>query len=200
VSKIVGLTGNIACGKTLVASHFLGNDIPVIDADNISRQVVQPGNDGLIQVIKCFGKQFLCLDGTLDRKKLGDLVFSDKKALKDLNDITHPLINSQIEMKVRELSKLNKIIVVDASLIIENNNQDRYDALILVYCSEKKQLERLMKRNGFPKEKANARIASQMSYELKKKYADYLIDNSFDKQLLKSQTLDIIRELKNVYY
>ncbi|MCS6885475.1 MAG: dephospho-CoA kinase [Acidobacteriota bacterium] len=176
----VGLTGGIATGKTHVARRLSELGCLVYDADQIARSVVRPGTTGLAQVVEEFGQEILTTEGTLDRAKLGSIVFADEARRLRLNQILHPLIVAELDKLIAEAESLypGGICVIDAALMIETGSYKRYDALIVVYCSREEQLARLMKRNSLNKQEAEARIAAQMPVEEKIKYADYVIDTS----------------------
>ncbi|CAB4196752.1 CoaE Dephospho-CoA kinase [uncultured Caudovirales phage] len=192
----VGLTGNIACGKSTISKTFKQHNIPVIDADIIARQVVEQGTIGLYSITAKFGKEYLCSDGTLDRAKLGKLVFSNKLAMDELNLIMGPLIDEESEYQIAQAHKTNDIVVYDAALIIENGHSTRYNPLIVVSCPIEIQLARLMKRNSLTRDEAMARICSQIPTAEKIKFADYVIDSSSTIENSRTQTEQIISNLK----
>lgn len=191
----VGLTGNIACGKSTISKTFTKHNIPVIDADLIARQVVQPGTIGLYSIIAEFGKDYL-FNGTLDRAKLGNFVFSNKHAMHKLNEIMGPLIEEESDFQIAQAHKTNDIVVYDAALIIESGHSTRYNPLIVVSCPIDIQLSRLMKRNSLTHDEAMARISSQLPTEEKIKFADYVIDSSTTIESSVEQTETIIGYLK----
>ncbi len=178
----VGLTGSIAVGKSHVLRQLAELGCRVIDADQIARDVVTPGSEGLKAVVAHFGAEVLTAAGQLDRAKLGAIVFADEPSRKQLNSILHPLIISRQDALLREFGKEdpNVIAIIDAALMIESGGYQRLDKLIVVHCRPEIQLARLMKRDGLSREAADARIAAQMSQEEKKQYADFLIDTSGD--------------------
>lgn len=195
----VGLTGNIACGKSTVSKTFRRYMIPVVDADIVARQVVEPGTIGLKQVIDCFGSSFVKEDGTLDRVSLGKLVFGKLEAMNQLNSIMAPLINNESARQINLYHNNGwQIVLFDAALICEMGNADKYRPLIVVTCPQEVQLARLMKRNGLTKVEAMARIDSQMSSIEKVKYADYIIDTSEDIDYSIKQTETIIEHLRKL--
>lgn len=176
---VVGLTGGIACGKTTVANMFKEKGCPIIDADLVAREVVEPGELGLRLVAERFGSVALNEDGTLNRKALGKIVFNDPSARADLNAILHPLIRERMRQKKEEALRDNPpFVVMDIPLLYENQHETTVDLVIVVYVPAQIQLERLMKRDGFTAEEAQKRIASQMDIEEKKRRADICIDNS----------------------
>ncbi len=193
-----GLTGGIASGKSTVTKVFRQHDIPIVDADVIARQVVEPGTEGLSQVISAFGEEYLTSDGQLDRTKLGKLVFKSKIALIKLMYIMSPLIKKESARQIEKLHKEYSIIGYDAALIIEMGNADKYRPLILVSCPKEIQLSRLMSRNNLSKEEALSRINAQLPLEVKTKYADYIIDTSGSIDNSQIQTFSIIQDLKKL--
>lgn len=193
-----GLTGGIASGKSTVTKVFRQHDIPIVDADVIARQVVEPGTEGLSQVISVFGEEYLTSDGQLDRTKLGKLVFKSKIALIKLMYIMSPLIKEESARQIERLHKEYSVVGYDAALIIEMGNADKYRPLILVSCPEDIQLSRLMSRNNLSKEEALSRINAQLPLEVKTKYADYIIDTSGSIDNSQIQTFSIIQDLKKL--
>lgn len=194
----VGLTGSIAVGKSYVCSILAEGGCHVIDADEVARDVVEPGTQGLSRIVENFGDEVLDSDGKLDRTKLGAIVFSDPQKRQLLNSLVHPLvIEAQDEWLVKaERDDPDGIAVVDAALMIESGGYRRFDKLIVVWCEPELQLRRLMKRNALSREEAEKRIASQMSQEEKKKYADFLVDTSGEFEQTREQVLAILEILR----
>jgi len=192
----VGLTGSIAVGKSNVLRMFAELGCQVIDADKIARDVVAPNTDGLKSVAASFG-DVLNLDGTLNRAKLGQLVFADEVKRKKLNSILHPLIIAAQDAQIREfeLKDADGIVIIDAALMIESGGYKRLDKLIVVYCDPEIELERLMKRDGLTRETAAERINTQMPQEEKKKYADFLIDTSGSLDAARAQVVSVFEQL-----
>src|SRR6266545_7231728 len=176
----VGLTGSIGVGKSFVSGVLVELGCRVLDADEIAREVVAPGSPALREVVGAFGAEILQSDGTLDRSKLGALVFADPDKRVSLNSILHPYIIAQQDQQLRkwETEEPNGIAVVDAALMIESGGFKRFDKLIVVHCRPEVQLERVMARNGLSREEAERRISAQLPQEDKKSFADYLIDTS----------------------
>ena len=178
--KIVGLTGGIASGKSTVSNYLKSMDFAVIDADLIAREIVDTGQPALEEICITFGKNILNADGSLNRKALGDMVFSNEKLLEKLNKITHPRIIKEIINRI-ELYKQNRkssIVFVDAALLIEMNMRQLVDEVWLVKVDKETQRRRLMERNGLDFTEAENRINAQMSMEEKVKKADIVIDNN----------------------
>ena len=194
----VGLTGSIAVGKTFVLGVLSELGCHVIDADVVARQVALPGSPGLKAVIDAFGEEVLKSDGSLNRARLGEIVFADEAKRQQLNSILHPFIIAAQDAQLRELELQDPkdIAVVDAALMIESGGYKRFDKLIVVHCRPEVQLQRLMRRNKLSREEAEQRIAAQMPQEEKKRYADYLIDTSGDFAETRRQTEDVYHALR----
>lgn len=176
----VGLTGSIAVGKTFVAGVLAGLGCHVMDADETAREVVGVGTKGLAAVVDAFGAGVLRSDGTLDRARLGAIVFADESKRLLLNSILHPFIIESQDEQLRkwEAEDPAGIGVVDAALMIESGGYRRFDKIVVVHCRPEIQLERLMARSSLTREEAARRINAQMPQEEKKLHADYLIDTS----------------------
>ena len=193
----VGLTGSIAVGKSHVLSIFRELGCYTIDADQIAREVVTPNSEGLKLVVENFGPEVLKPEGSLDRQKLGALVFADEVKRRQLNSILHPLIIAAQDEKIRQIEESDPkgIVIIDAALMIESGGYRRMDKLIVVYCEPEIQLRRLMQRDGWSREIAEARIAAQMPQDEKKTFADFLINTSGDHSQTRAQVEDVYREL-----
>jgi dephospho-CoA kinase len=176
----VGLTGSIGVGKSFVAGVLAELGCHVLDADLIAREVVEPRSLALERVVAEFGTEVLQPDGSLDRTKLGQLVFNDAQQRAMLNSILHPYIIARQDEVVREWEAVDAggIAVIDAALMIESGGYKRFDQVIVVHCRPDVQLQRVMLRNGLSREEAEKRINAQMSQDEKKKFADYLIETS----------------------
>ena len=194
----VGLTGSIGVGKTFVAGVFAELGCHVLDADDTAREVVAPGSEGLRSVVNNFGRGILQPDGTLDRAKLGAVVFGDTGKRQTLNSILHPFIIARQDERMREWEALdpNGIAIVDAALMIESGGSKRFDKLIVVHCDPEVQVARLMARNGFSRAEAERRIATQLSQDEKKAFADYLIDTSEGFESARARAGQVYLELK----
>jgi len=167
-------------GKSFVAGVLAELGCHVLDADLTAREVVQPRSVALEKVVAEFGAEVLQPDGSLDRTRLGQLVFNDGERRAMLNSILHPYIIARQDELVREWEALDPdgIAVIDAALMIESGGYKRFDKLIVVHCRPEVQLQRLMLRNSLSREEAEKRVSAQMSQDEKKKFADYLIDSS----------------------
>jgi len=178
---IIGLTGGIACGKTTVGEMLTARGALLVDADQAARDVVLPGMPALEAVTSLFGSHILQPDGTLDRAKLGAIVFADKDKLRKLEGILHPAIRSHMweRMNAAEAEDPEKLIVADIPLLYETEQQGLYEGVLVVYIPRPMQLERLLRRNpSMGAEQANQRINVQMDIERKRELADWVIDNS----------------------
>jgi len=195
--KVIGLTGGIACGKSTVAAMLADLGAAVIDADVIAREITKKGMPVWHRIKETFGDEYLLPDGELDRKKLGELVFANAEALKKLNAITHPVIQQQVLAKIDRLKSMGsyKAIVVDAALLIEAGWHHMVDEVWLVVTDRETQIERLMKRNGLTRQQALNRINSQMDQDIKRRYADRIIDNSRDMEYTRKQVEQLWAEL-----
>jgi dephospho-CoA kinase len=196
----VGLTGSIGVGKSFVASVFIELGCHVLDADQTAREVVMPGTPGLKALVDAFGQDILTTDGTLDRKRLGALIFADQSQRERLNHILHPFIIVRQDeiLNAWESEDPDGIGIVDAALMIESGGYKRFDKLIVVHCRPEVQLERLMLRDKLSRDEALRRINSQMPQEEKQKFADYLIDTSDGFELTRARTVEIYQKLIRV--
>jgi dephospho-CoA kinase len=196
----VGLTGSIAVGKSYVSGVLQELGCHVIDADHTAREVVIPGAPGLDAVVAAFGPDILREDGTLDRPKLGGIVFPDQKKRELLNSILHPFIIARQDEILDEWEREDPtgIGVIDAALIIESGGYKRLDKLIVVHCRPEEQLERLMARDGLSEAEARQRIAAQMPQSEKCKFADYLIDTSEGFVVTRERTADVMKRLREL--
>lgn len=194
--RVIGLTGGIASGKSTILKMFQEKNIPIIDADVVAREVVKKESPVLKCIAKEFGEIVLNDDGTLNRRKLGEIVFENKENLKKLNSITHPAIIRNIREKLTELTNEgNDYCVIDAALLIESGLVELTDKVILVYANREIQLSRLLERDKLSLLEAKNRIESQSSFEEKKKYADHIIDNSGEIEYTKTQFNKILQEI-----
>ncbi len=195
---IVGLTGGIATGKSLVSSILRRLGAKVIDLDEIAREVVRPGLPAWREIVKAFGRGILKEDGEIDRKRLGEMVFNDHRLLKRLNEITHPRILEEARRRIERIrrSEPRAIVVVDAALLIESGYYREMDKVIVVYADEETQIRRLMERNGLTREEALKRIRAQMPMEEKISYADHVIYNTGSLEDLERETVKVFNKLK----
>jgi len=178
--KVIGITGNIASGKSTVARMFEERGARLIDADEIARIVVEPGEPAWKEIVGEFGKEVLEPDNHINRKKLAVIVFGDEAKRKRLNEITHPRIMERIRGLVREYEKENTpIVMIEATLIVEKGGlKDLIDSLIVVTADEETEIRRLMEGKGYTREEAVSRLRAQMPAKEKIKHGEYIIDNS----------------------
>ena len=175
----VGLTGGIACGKTFVRRLLAERGAFTLDADTVVHQLMDQQTELTAAIGRKFGPDVLAPDGSVDRKKLGAIVFSDPDARRQLNRLVHPEVIAQEKRLLEEAERGDmQIGVIDAALMIETGTYRDYDRLVVVYCPREVQLERLRARDGLSAEDAAHRIDSQLSVEQKKLYADYVVDSS----------------------
>ncbi len=193
----VGLTGNIASGKTYAGSVFSLLGAHVIDADQVVHDLLAPGTGTYINIIKAFGEQILNANREIDRRKLGRIVFSDPEKRAALNALTHPEVRTEILRRISDLEKSfsNGIIIVDAALMVETGGYKAYDCLIVVKCDPALQISRLMNRDGFTEAEARSRMSSQMPIEEKVRLADYTINTSGTLKQTQAQVEAIYEEL-----
>jgi len=195
--KVIGLTGNIGSGKSTVAEMFRQLGAKKIDADSIARKIVEPGERAWKEIKDVFGDEVISSDQSIDRQKLGDIVFNDvsKRAL--LDNITHPKIFDEINNLVNEYEKdHSNVVIIEAALIIEKGGLlDLIDKLILVVVDEDTQTKRIKLRDDIPSDQIQSRIKSQMQISEKKKYADYIIDNNGSVLKTRTQVNKIWKEI-----
>ena len=191
----IGLTGNIAVGKSCASARFAGLGAAVIDADRISREIMEPGAPAYFRVIETFGSEILSGDGTIDRRRLGGVVFASEEKRHLLESITHPAIRAAIAGEVAEKGKISNIVIVEAALMVETGGYKEYDRLIVVTCPPATQLSRLAARDGLTVSEAKARIAAQMPMDEKIRFADYIIDTSGSLEYTLEQVDGIYRVL-----
>lgn len=194
---IIGLTGGIASGKSTVSEMLKELGIPIVDADQIARQVVQPGEKAYEKIVRYFGEEMLFPDGTLNRKKLGSVVFNDEKEREVLNGIIHPAIREQMdEQKTAFINQGYETVVLDIPLLFEGKNKQSYelDKVLLVAVSRDVQFSRLVERDQTGEDDARQRINSQMPIKEKAALADEVIDNNGTKEETKRQLLAILKK------
>lgn len=197
MTYFLGLTGGIATGKSTADTILREQDIPIIDADLIAHQLMLPNEKNYEAIVNKFGKEILSLDQTIDRKKLGEIVFNDKMKLTLLNEITHPNIVAEIK---RQMSKFRQdhaaIVVLDIPLLFEGKLENLCDGVLLISASEQIQMHRLMVRNNLSEKQAASRIASQMSLIEKKNLADYVIENNGSVAELRKKIAAVLTSLE----
>lgn len=195
MTKIIGITGGIASGKSTVVAEIRKHGYQVIDADQVVHELQAKGRKLYQALCNWLGSEILQENGELDRKKLGQLIFSSKDMLEKSSRLQNGIIREELARRRDELAKTQKVFFMDIPLLIEHDYMEWFDDIWLVHLDEKTQLERLVMRNHFSKEEAKKRMASQMSTEAKKPYADKLLDNSGDLTELKAQINQLLQEL-----
>lgn len=193
----VGLTGGIACGKSLVCREFARLGAATIDADDLARQAVLPGQPAHDAIRDAFGREVLLPDGAVDRRKLAEIVFSDPARRQRLNQIVHPEVRRLQKEWLDRLRRAGQtsLAIVDAALMIETGSYRECDAVVVVTCSEEQQIERLMSRDGLTDAQARTRVASQMPISEKERLADFVIDNSGARQATLRRVREVFQEL-----
>jgi dephospho-CoA kinase len=195
--RLIGLTGGIASGKSTVAELLKAKGAALIDADVIAREIVQPGEDAYREIVAEWGPDVLQPDGTLDRAKLGAIIFADKTARAKLNAMTHARVRSRMLDKAEALrhgASPPPAAVLDIPLLFENRLEKLVEETWVVYLDLHHQLERLMKRNGFTREEAEQRVATQLPLSKKAQLATRLIDNNGDMAQLQAEVDRVWRE------
>jgi len=197
---VVGLTGGIASGKSVVSEILRKLGAQVIDADEISREVMVPHTKCWKEVVTSYGREILREDLTIDREKLANSVFNNTEQLDKLNRIVHPEIMKRIDERLREirLKYPQAIVIVDAALLVETGAYKSYDKLIVVNVSEETQLERLINRDGMSREEAKNRIILQLPLSQKVKVADYIIENEGSLFRTRENAEKVFKELSSL--
>ena len=185
--KVYGLTGGIGSGKSTAARLLRSLGAEVIDADEIARDVVRPGTEGLAQLLAAFGAEILSPDGALDRKRLGSTVFADATARARLNAITHPLIAAETARRLQELGERGApFAFYEAALLVDNGAHQALDGLVVVECEPATQRERIMARDGISAVEADRRLAAQVSNSARRAVADLVLWNDGPPALLET--------------
>lgn len=191
---IIGLTGSIASGKSTVAKMIQSYGLPIVDADLVARKVVEPGTLTLKKIAEAFGPEIIARDGSMDRAKVGSIIFHNEELRKTLNSIIHPAIREEMLRQRDEfLSYGEKNIFMDIPLLFESKLEHFVEKIIVVSVNKEVQLQRLMERNGFTEEEANARIATQIPVKEKEQLADAVIHNN-------GMLEDTAIQLQNILY
>jgi dephospho-CoA kinase len=195
-----GLTGGVACGKTTVARFLQELGAHIIDADQIGRELVEPGRAACQEIVQRFGKEILDPTGAIDRRKLGARVFADANALRELNAILHPRIIAHVNQLVREyrMRDSHAVVVVDAALIFEAGIGGHFCRVIVAWCRPEQQLQRVIAKLGVSGQEAERRIRAQMPIEEKRRRADHVIDCSGSKEETRRQVEALFPELQRL--
>ena len=190
----VGLTGGLACGKSFVGEALAGYGCLIIQADEIGHAVMAVGGEAYQPVVQEFGREILTGDGAIDRRALAARAFADPERLARLNALVHPAVIRRENEAIAAFGAAHPdgIAVVEAAILIETGSYSRFDRLILVTCAEEQQVERALRREGALESDVRARISRQMPLAKKRKYADFVIDTSGEKE-------DTLRQTRAVY-
>jgi dephospho-CoA kinase len=197
---LLGVTGGIASGKTVVAKMLAGLGAPLIDFDVLARQVVEPGKPAFTQIVDYFGKEVLQGDGTLDRKKLSKIVFQDTEKRNQLEDFTHPPIYEAFLKRVKAITEKDPEAIIQAvvPLLIEKNLQSIFDKVVVVYVPEGRQIERLVERDGISRKEAAHMLKAQLPINEKLAYADFVVNNEGPMEETKKEVEEVWRELRRL--
>jgi dephospho-CoA kinase len=193
----VALTGGIACGKSVVGEYLRKKGCYLHQADAVAHRLMAPGKKAWKAIVHHFGPAILNPDGTINRRKLGEIVFTSPKEREFLNQLIHPLVLKKKEETLRRLERSGRsgIFISEAALTIEAGFVSFFDKIIVVYCPEEMQIERLMSRSGLSREEAEKRVRAQLPVEEKLKYADYVIDTSGTIEETLAQTEKVYQSL-----
>ncbi|KAL2078316.1 hypothetical protein ACEWY4_026001 [Coilia grayii] len=196
---LVGLTGGIASGKSSVSSILRELGCPIIDADVVARQVVEPHSRAYVQIVRHFGREVLQENGEIDRKKLGQLIFANEQKRRLLNSITHPEIHrAMLRQILLYFLKGYRYVVLDVPLLFETRRLTRFlNHTVVVYCDPATQLSRLMQRDGLTQEQAEQRVATQMPLKEKRGLANHVIENSGSREDTHRQVLRLHTTLED---
>ena len=190
--KVFGLTGNIGSGKSTVAAMLRESGIPVLDADRISRDVMAPGGRAHDAVVGMFGREILRNDGSIDRKRLGEIVFADPVSRERLERITHPVILEAMKEAIAGIEREgHRAVVVEATLIHESGKKGLFEAVFSVTCDRETAISRLAARDGMTRAQAEAILRAQMSTDRKAAASDYVIDNSGEIESTRRQVVTL---------
>lgn len=196
MTYFLGLTGGIASGKSTADDFFKKENIPIIDSDLIAHQIMEVGQNGYNAVVAYFGTNILNDDQTINRRQLGEIVFSDKAKLKKLNELTHPLVHQEIKLQMEQYSlEKEKLVVIDVPLLFESGFESLCYGVLVISISPELQIKRLMKRNNFTKKEALARIDNQMPLSEKEKRATYVVANIGTISDLEKKLSDLLQEI-----
>ncbi len=197
---VIGLTGQSGAGKTTVCQVFGECGYAVIDADVIARNVMEKGSPCLEETAECFGSEILNADGSLNRQKLADIVFNDKKKLKQLNAISYPYITSEILKMINKFHGENKkFVLLDAPTLFESRADDFCDLIISVTASEKNRMERIARRDGISEEQIRNRFSSQHTEEFFVNHSDFIIKNNKSAEVLVEKAKEVAEKIKEYY-
>ena len=196
----VGLTGGLASGKSLVGRALADLGCLLIQADELGRQVEEPGGEAYEGIVKEFGKEILTPQGAIDRRRLAALVFHEPERLKRLNALVHPPVKARERRLQEDFARRHPdgIAVTEAAILIETGTYREYDRLIVAVCRPEQQIERAMSRDGLTRKEVMDRVRRQMPLEEKRKHADYVIDTSGSKEDTLAQTRAVYNSLRSI--
>ena len=198
--QVLGLTGGIGCGKSTVGALLAAFGIPLVDADQVARDVVAPGTEGLAAVVAAFGRDVLASDGSLDRKKLAGVVFNDEARRRELNAILHPRIGMESASRIMALGERGfELALYEATLLVENESYRSMAGLVVVTAHPDVQRARVMARDGASLAEAEARLRAQLPLAKKIEVATYVVDNSGSVERLRARVADLYAELVLAY-
>ncbi|MGT2876224.1 dephospho-CoA kinase [Streptococcus gallolyticus] len=197
MTKIIGITGGIASGKSTVVAEIRKQGYQVIDADQVVHELQEKGGKLYQTLVEWLGNNILQENGELDRQKLGKVIFGNKEMMAKSSRLQNEIIRQELANRRNQLAQTEEVFFMDIPLLIELDYMDWFDEVWLVYVDEKTQLDRLVMRNHYTRSEAQKRIASQMSTEAKKAYADKLLDNRGNLQALKEQVDRLLHTLSD---
>lgn len=192
--KIIGLTGGIGSGKTTVSDYLISRGYPVLDADRIAREIVLPGSEMLIRLAAVFGEEIIREDGSLDRRKLGDIVFSDPEKKKTLDSLMHTEILELIHERIYRFRESAEVIFIDAPLLFETGLDKSVNEIWVVDVDNETRIKRIMERDGLKRDEILKRISTQMTREEKNRRADVILDNTGDQEALYRQIEQLLKK------
>lgn len=197
---IVGVTGGVGSGKTTVSRMFEKEGAYVIDADQMARELVQPNRTAWREIVRAFGREIQEKDGSIDRKRLAEIVFSNSKKREVLNKILHPRIKREMEKRVRAIGRKDPeaVVILDVPLLVETGYHREMDRVVVVTATEKKQMERMKKRVGMSEEEARRILSSQMKLEEKVKVADFVIRNEGSLETTRKRVREVFHALRRI--
>lgn len=197
--KVIGITGGISAGVSLIAAIFRELGAVVLEADRVAREVVAPGTDAYRRILEVFGRDLVLPDGSLDRRKLGQIVFKDAVARRRLNAITHPEIRRRVQAQIEQMAveHPDAVVLVDIPLLLDTAGRDAFDldGVIVVLATPEQQISRLIARDGLTLEEAEQRLAAQRPLAEKALEADWVIDNTGTVERTRSQVEALWNEL-----
>ncbi len=194
---LVGLTGGIGSGKSTVAARLAERGVPVVDADRIAREIVEPGEPALEDLVAHFGERILTDDGRLDRAGLAAIAFADEEQRAALNAITHPRIGQRITARLEQLEAEGvELVVLDHPLLLEGDPTGRVDTIVVVLAPEELRVRRLVEQRGLDEDDVRARMRAQVDDEARRAAADHVIDNDGGLETLRARTDEVLERLR----